>query len=172
MPPQTAKLTRPAPYQLDTARFAPTNRRRLSGPGLRTFLAIADRWDLTELERLLILGTPSRSTYFGWIKAARDHRELMLPTDTLIRISAILGIHQAMQILFAIDHEQAAWLKNPHRSQPFAGQPPIALIAGGTQDGLMAVRRFLGALRGGQSMAPNAAHHDAVPLTDDDIVFA
>jgi len=167
---QTAERTRP--YRLDADRFAPANRRRLSGPGLRTFLAIADVWGLTEQERLLILGTPSRSTYYGWSKAARDDRDLLLPADTLIRISAVLGIHKALQILFATGREQVDWLKNANRALPFAGQAPMALIAGGTQDGLMAVRRFLDAARGGQSMAPNAADDAFAPLTDDDIVFA
>ncbi len=46
--------------QLDPLRFAPANRRRLSGPALRTFLAIADLWKLNEGQRRLILGYPSR----------------------------------------------------------------------------------------------------------------
>ena len=33
--------------RLDNSRFAPANRRRLSAPALRTFLAIADLWGLT-----------------------------------------------------------------------------------------------------------------------------
>ena len=116
---------------------------------LRTFFAIADRWGLTENERLLTLGAPSRSTYYGWVKAARDHRDLTLPTEG----------------------EGTDWLRGPHQNQPFAGQPPIALITGGIQDGLMAVRRFLDAARGGQWMAPNDADL-AEPMTDTDIVFA
>src|SRR3546814_12183009 len=36
--------------------FAPDNRRRLSASGLRTFLAIADLWELTDEQRRLILG--------------------------------------------------------------------------------------------------------------------
>src|SRR3546814_7742600 len=35
--------------------FAPDNRRRLSASGLRTFLAIADLWELTDEQRRLIL---------------------------------------------------------------------------------------------------------------------
>ena len=173
MPPTVDVIERPSSsaFLLDTERFAPANRRQVSGPGLRTFLAITDLWGLTESERLLILGGPSRSTYYGWLKAARDGRDLILPTDTLIRISAILGIHKAMQILFSTDADCADWLRTPHRSQPFGGQPPLALIAGGMQDGLMAVRRFLDAARGGQWMAPNGADL-AAPLTDEDIVLA
>lgn len=32
------------PQRLDMERFAPANRKRLSAPALRTFLAIADLW--------------------------------------------------------------------------------------------------------------------------------
>lgn len=161
----------PTRFLLDAARFSPPNRRRLSGPGLRTFLAIADVWRLTEVERLLVLGGPSRSTFYGWVKAARDHQDVTLPTDTLIRISAVLGIHKSLRILFQTEHDGVEWLRGPHRSQPFGGQPPLALVTGGTQDGLMAVRRFLDAARGGVFMPPNEADADALPLSDDDIVF-
>ena len=82
------------PGVLDLSRFSPANRRRLSGPGLRTFLSIADLWGLTEDERLLVLGLPSRSTYYNWIKAVREHRDITLDLDMLTRISAVLGVHQ------------------------------------------------------------------------------
>src|ERR1700735_2453959 len=88
------------PDHLDPRRFDPTNRRRLSAPGLRTFLAIAALWGLTEEERRRILGGPSRSTYQNWVKTVREHHEITLGADVLTRISAVLGIHQALGILF------------------------------------------------------------------------
>lgn len=129
-------------------------------------------WGLTEQERLLALGGPSRSTFYGWVKAARAHRDPILPTDTLIRISAALGIHKALRILFLTEREGVEWLRGPHLSQPFGGQSPMDLVTGGMQDGLMAVRRFLDAARGGLWMAPSEADRDAAALRDDDIVFA
>src|ERR1700746_1533075 len=83
------------PERLDNSRFAPANRRRLSAPGLRTFLAIADLWGLTEEQRRLILGLPSRSTYQNWVRTVREHRDVILDVDALTRISTVLGIHQA-----------------------------------------------------------------------------
>src|SRR6202023_4292608 len=88
------------PRRLDNSRFAPANRRRLSAPALRTFLAIADLWGLTEEQRLLILGYPSRSTYHNWCKQAREHGAFTLDVDVLTRISVVFGIHQALGILF------------------------------------------------------------------------
>lgn len=159
------------PAMLDANRFAPANRRRLSGPGLRTFLAIADLWSLSEGQRLLILGLPSRSTYYSWVKAAREHRDLTLDVDVLTRISAVLGIHQALGVLHNSEAEGVAWLKKPHNAPVFGGQPPIALMASGTQDGLLLVRRFLDAARGGFYMPPNELDREFEPYTDADVIF-
>lgn len=156
---------------LDLSRFAPANRRRLSAPGLRTFLAIADLWGLNEEQRRLILGYPSRSTYHSWCKQAREHGSFMLDVDVLTRISAVLGIHQALGVLFADEHDGVAWLRQPHDAPVFGGHPPLDLVVNGTQDGLMMVRRFLDAARGGLYMPPNAADADFAPYEDAEIIF-
>lgn len=159
------------PDRLDPDRFSPQNRRRLSGPGLRTFLAIADLWKLNEEERRLILGYPSRSTYHAWAKAAREHRDVTLDVDTLTRISAVLGIHQALGVLEESERVGVAWLRSPNTARVFGGQPPLQLLTGGTQDGLMIVRRYLDAARGGLHMEPNEIDAEARAYEDADIVF-
>lgn len=156
---------------LDLSRFAPANRRRLSAPGLRTFLAIADLWGLNEEQRRLILGYPSRSTYHSWCKQAREHGSFMLDVDVLTRISAVLGIHQALGVLFADEHDGVAWLRQPHDAPVFGGHPPLDLVVNGTQEGLMMVRRFLDAARGSLYMPPNAADADFAPYEDAEIIF-
>ncbi len=159
------------PERLDASRFVPENRRRLSAPGLRTFMAIADLWGLSEEQRRLILGMPSRSTFHAWMKAAREHRDVTLDVDVLTRISAVLGIHQALGVLHAGEADGVAWLRRPHLAPVFGGQPPLALVASGSQDGLLQVRRFLDAARGGLYMPPNAADEDPRPYADTEIVF-
>ncbi len=156
---------------IDLGRFAAPNRRRLSGPALRTFLTIADRWRLTEEQRRLILGYPSRSTYHQWAKLAREGLPFTLDVDALLRISAVFGIHQALGVLFADEAEGVRWLKGPHMAPVFGGQPPLALVTSGTQDGLMAVRRFLDAARGGLYMPPSALDAAFTPYEDSDIVI-
>jgi hypothetical protein len=153
-------------------RFSPQQRARLSGPGMRTFLAIANLWALTEDQRRMILGMPPRSTFHGWVRAAREHGALRLDLDTLLRISAVLGIHQALGVLFAYDREMDRWLRTPHAAPVFGGKPPLALMSCGTQDGLLSVRRFLDAARGGLYMPPNSLDAEAEALTDADIVFS
>jgi hypothetical protein len=162
----------PGPSRLDTDRFAPANRRRLSAPGLRAFLAIADLWGLSESERRLILGFPSRSTYQNWVKMVREHQDVTLDFDVLTRISAVLGIHQALGVLNPTEQAGIAWLRGPHNAPVYGGRPPMALVTSGTQDGLLTVRRFLDAARGGQYMPPNEIDADFRPYTDADIVFS
>ena len=160
------------PERIDSSRFSPANRRRLSAPGLRTFLSIADVWRLTEEQRRLILGYPSRSTYHNWVKTVREHGDLTLDVDTLTRISALLGIYQAMGILFRSESEGLAWLQGPHKATVFGGQSPLALIISGTQDALLTVRRFLDGARGGLYMQPNEIDREFRPYTDADVIFS
>ncbi|BCP51811.1 hypothetical protein K32_04280 [Kaistia sp. 32K] len=165
---RTAELATVAPD-----RFAAPARRRLGGPGLRTFSAIADRWGLGEADRMRILGQPGRSTYFGWLAKARSGAELMLPVDTLIRISALLGIYQALKIVFPSDAEANRWLTTGNTGPLFGGQPPMALITAGTQDGMMLLRRHLDAWRGGLFSAPLPGFDDEIaPIETSDIVWA
>lgn len=157
--------------RLDVSRFVPANRRRLSAPALRTLLAIADLWGLNEEQRRLILGYPSRSAYHSWAKQAREHGTFTLDVDVLTRISAILGIHQALCVLFDDEREGAEWLRQPHEAPVFGGHAPLDLFVSGTQDGLMAVRRFLDAARGGLYMPPNTVDTAFAPCEDNEIVF-
>jgi hypothetical protein len=159
------------PQRLDANRFDPTNRRRLSAPALRTFLAIADLWGLTEEQRRLILGYPSRSTYHNWCRQARAHGSFTLDVDVLTRISAVFGIHQALGILFSDEKAGVAWLRGPHDALTFGGQAPVDLITSGPQDALLTVRRFLDGARGGLYMPPNIIDRDFQPYDDSEIVF-
>lgn len=161
-----------APPMLDADRFQPVRRRQLSGPGLRTFLNIADQWRLSEQERLRLLGLPSRSTFHGRVGKARRGEDITLSVDELIRISAVLGIYKALKIVFARDDDAARWLNSANDGPTFGGQSPRALITSGTQDALMLVRRFLDAWRGGVFAAPLAGFDDiAAPMSDSDLAF-
>jgi hypothetical protein len=166
-PAETAK----GPQRLDSSRLAPANRNRLSPPALRTFLAIADLWGLTEEQRLLVLGYPSRSTYHNWCRQAREHGAFTLDVDVLTRISAVLGIHQALGILFPTERLGAEWLRTAHSAVVFGGRAPIDLVTSGSQDGLLSVRRFLDGARGGLYMQPNTLDEAFTPYSDTEIVF-
>ncbi|WP_372993397.1 MbcA/ParS/Xre antitoxin family protein [Sulfitobacter sp.] len=147
------------------------DRARTSAPGLRAFREIADRFDLSEAERIAILGDPGRSTYHQWMKKAREQQPLTLPLDTLLRISAILGIYKALTILFEDESQALVWLKGPHQGTLFAGASPMAYMLEGGHDGLMSVRRYLDAWRGG-NMGAGAPEGSFEAVTEENLVFA
>ena len=160
------------PRILNSSRFRPNRRRQVSGPGLRTFLNIADEWGLSEQERLQVLGLPGRSTFHSWVAKARRGADLTLSVDELIRISAVLGIYKGLKIIFPRQEDAARWLRSPNAGPTFGGQTPLALITSGTQDALMLVRRYLDAWRGGTFAAPAPGFDDVVaPMSDDDLAF-
>ena len=68
---------------------------RLSGPGLRAFLNLAEVWELTLDEQRSLLGGVSRSTYTRW----RRDRDALLSIDQLERVSHLLGIFEALGVL-------------------------------------------------------------------------
>jgi hypothetical protein len=139
--------TRPLRSPRPAAAPAPTAAapERLAGPALRTFFAIADAWRLTNEEAMRLLGEPRRSTYFEW-KRAGDGR---LDRDTLERISYILGIWKALQILLPDPIAADAWVRKPNTAPLFGGQSALARMLSGNVADLYVVRQYLDAVRGG-----------------------
>ena len=84
----------------NTARAVKTqakpNSRDMAAAGLRAFFNIARDWGLNTDAQMVLLGTPGRSTFFKW-KSAPETADLK--RDTLERLSYILGIYKALQIL-------------------------------------------------------------------------
>jgi len=150
--------------------FHPANRRRLSALGLRTFLRIADLWGLTEHQRLVVIGYPYRSRYTRWCEQAHRQKQLTLSVDVLTRISAVLGIHQALQILHTDEAHAIEWLRTPCGAIVFGGHQPLELLTSGTQDSLLTVRRFLDSSCEGCSIFPTEFDAGFSGYDDGDII--
>lgn len=118
---------------------------QLSGPALRTFFRIADAWKLSADEARRILGEPPRSTFFLW-KRAGDGQ---LSRDTLERVSYVLGIYKALQILLPKKEAADAWLRQPNAAPLFGGKPALDRMLSGNVADLYVVRQYLDAQRGG-----------------------
>jgi hypothetical protein len=125
-----------------------TVRRKLSGPALRTFLKIAERWHLSPGEKLKLLGSPHRQTFSNW-QRGKTHTTFDL--DTLTRISLIIGIYKALHILYPEENFADAWVNMPNSNPLFQGRPAIDYMCGGSIDNLFRVRRLLDARRGSWS---------------------
>jgi hypothetical protein len=150
---------------------SPETRTRLSAPALRTFANLARLWNLSENERLALLGHPARSTFHKWASEARAKHAVTLPFDTLMRLSALLGIYKGLRIVLNSDPEVAEWLRQPSTVLPFAGQTPLALMTDGGFDGLLQVRRYVDAWRGGTWLSPAERGGAPAAFGPGDIVF-
>jgi antitoxin Xre/MbcA/ParS-like protein len=133
---------RPSPSE---AAKATASADRLSAPALRTFFRIADAWKLSSDEARTLLGSPPRSTFFLWKKTAQGQ----LGRDTLERISYILGIYKALQILLPDAGAADAWVRKPNAGPIFGGKPALERMLSGNVADLYVVRQYLDAWRGG-----------------------
>ena len=131
---QTSILRRPA---------APDDQERSDEVALRGFFRLAQLWGLTMEEARVLLGQPSRARLYNW-KAGKVRG---LPHDTLRRISYLLGIHKALQILYSDPGLADAWVRRPNAA--FGGQSALERMLAGDVGDLAAVRAHLDAARGG-----------------------
>ena len=154
---------------LDEDQFSPESRRRLSGPGLRTFVRIADLWGLSDWERWTVLGQPARVDYHEWVEAAGEGRNLVLSVDVLTRISAMLGIHQALEVLHHTD-DGVTWMRRRDWSTVFGGRVPMEMVTSGSVKELLTVRHALDAATAGHHwVEPNEVDRDFIPYTSANI---
>jgi hypothetical protein len=128
------------------ARRAASDLSDLSAAGLRAFIRIAQDWALSTEEQITLLGEPGRSTFFKWKNEPQSAR---LGRDTLERLSLILGIYKALQILLPDPHAADTWIKRPNSAPPFGGRPALERMLAGNVSDLVAVRQYLDAMRGG-----------------------
>jgi len=119
-------------------------RLRLSPAAIRGFLQIMEKWGIKDPNARQLLGGISSGTYYGWKKQSKR----VLDQDTLIRISLLLGIFKALNILYS-ESLADAWITLPNRNPMFRGQSPLAYMIERGQPGMLLVRQLLDARRGG-----------------------
>ena len=116
----------------------------LAGPALRAFFQIAGHWGLGANQQRVLLGNPPPSTYFKWKKL----RDGALPRDALERISYLLGIYKALQILLPDPQRADRWITEPNTAPLFGGRSALDRMLGGNVSDLYVVRQYLDAQRG------------------------
>lgn len=132
------QATQPTP-QLRPARPAD------AAPALRTVFRIFDELGIKPEEGERLLGEIPRSTYYRW----RKHPEKATVTrDLLERLSYLLGIYKALQILVPDRRQQAAFLRRQNTHPVCAGRAPLAVMLSGNVADLYRVRRWLDGERG------------------------
>jgi hypothetical protein len=114
------------------------------GAGLRAFAKIAELWHLSVAEQLALLGITSRSTYFKWRKEPNPR----LSRDTLERLSYLLGIYKALQLLLPDTQAADEWVRRSNDAPLFGGKSALERMLSGNVVDLYIVRQYLDAQRG------------------------
>jgi hypothetical protein len=121
-------------------------RQRLSPPAIEGFLKIVDLWQVRDADARQLLGGLSTGSYHGFKKQAGQR---VLAQDALTRISLLIGIFKALNILYT-EPLADAWVTLPNSNALFRGATPLVFMLQQGLPGILEVRRLLDARRGGQ----------------------
>ncbi|MDJ0739596.1 MAG: MbcA/ParS/Xre antitoxin family protein [Gammaproteobacteria bacterium] len=118
---------------------------RVASAALQAFFNLSARWGLSAAQERTLLGNPPESTFYKW-KAERSARRL--GRDVLDRISYLLGIHKALNLLLPSPRAADEWVNKPNQAPLFQGRSALERMLGGSVVDLADVRRYLDAQRG------------------------
>jgi hypothetical protein len=137
-----------AGYRFDTAANLadPATRKRLSPAGIKAFLRIAQKWGIKDQDACKLLGGMSSGSFYAMKK---EPSRRALDQDILTRISLLIGIFKALNILYS-ERLADAWMTLANSNPMFRGSTPLEYILRLGQPGMMEVRQLLDARRGGQ----------------------
>src|SRR3569623_572935 len=120
-------------------------RERLSPSALKAFFNLVDHWKLRDEDARALLGGVTNGPYYDM---KRQPAERVLDADKLLRLSYLVGIFKALNILHgsALADE---WVQLPNTNRIFGGNTPLAYMLRGGVTAMQTVRRLLDARRGG-----------------------
>jgi uncharacterized protein (DUF2384 family) len=118
---------------------------RLSRPAIPAFFKLVEAWKLRDETSRLLLGGVSNGSFYNLKKG----RTRTLDQDKLTRISLLLGIFKALNILYS-ETLADQWITRPNTNSMFGGDTPLAYLVKGGLPALIRVRQLLDARRGGR----------------------
>ena len=113
---------------------------------VRSFWRLAQAWNLSAAEQGTLLGV-GRTTLYQW----KQGKVGPLDRHVLERLSYLLGIYAALQVLLPSPDQADAWIRKPNLAPLFAGRPALERMLGGQVADLYVVRQYLDAQRGGKA---------------------
>ena len=141
--PQSYPATRFEPSPLvDLADKA--ERERLSASAVKTFLNIMQTWQVRDEDARALLGGVTNGPFYEM----KRNPDRMLDTDRLTRISYLIGIFKALNILHSRKLADE-WVRLPNSNPIFAGETPLGYMIRGGLPAMQTVRRLLDARRAG-----------------------
>ena len=113
---------------------------------LKTVFRVLDIWRVRVGDWGVLLGV-SESTVHRW-KA--NPESVGNSRDLVERLSYILGIYKALQILLPESRAADSWVNRPNSASFFGGTTPLNRLRGGNVADLYEVRRWLAGQRGAE----------------------
>lgn len=123
---------------------AKTERERLSPSAIKAFLNIMATWGVRDEDARALLGGMSNGQFYEMKK----NPQRSLDADTLTRVSCLVGIFKALNILYS-QKLADAWVLRPNANRIFGGATALAYMMKGGLPAMQMVRRLLDARRGG-----------------------
>lgn len=121
------------------------NRTRLSPAAIKGLLRVATHWKLRDEDTRVLLGGLSSGSFY----ALKSGTTRTLGEDQLTRISLLIGIYKALNILYS-EKLADAWIALPNTNPMFGGESPLNYVKRGGIPAFMRVRQLLDARRGGR----------------------
>jgi len=120
-------------------------RDRLSPSALKAFFNIVNRWSVRDEDARQLLGGVTNGPYY---EMKKNPETRTLDVDTLVRVSYLIGIFKALNILYgeALADE---WVRIPNTNRIFGGMSPLEYMMKGGVPTMQTVRRLVDARRGG-----------------------
>lgn len=119
-------------------------RRRLSPAALRAFFNIMEKWNVRDEDARQLLGGVSNGKYYQ----LKQNPQQVLEQDRLQRISYLVGIFKALNILYSAGLADR-WIQLANTNPLFTGRTPLSYMLQGGTPAMEVVRRLLDARRGG-----------------------
>jgi hypothetical protein len=123
-----------------------STRARLSPAGFKAFLRIMEKWAVKDGDARELLGNMSSGSFYELKKIGGKRA---LGQDTLTRISLVIGIYKALNILYSPKLANA-WMTRANTNPMFGGVAPMVYILRQGVPGMMNVRQLLDSRRGGK----------------------
>jgi hypothetical protein len=118
---------------------------RLSRAAIPAFFKLASAWALKDESTRQLLGGVSNGAFYQLKRGEKK----ALDQDKLTRISLLLGIFRALNVLY--NRKLAdAWVNLPNANPMFQGEAPLAYMIKGGVPAFVRVRQLLDARRGGR----------------------
>ena len=122
--------------------------KKLGRAALMVFFNISKKWSLTAEQQIRILGDTPRSTFYTWKNKVENKENISLSRDTLERISYVMGIFKALNILLPSEESANRWIHHENSAPLFNNQTALDKMLAGNVADLADIRRFLDAYRG------------------------